>query len=84
MSLIGFVLLLAALFYGRTVSESPALAAFFNFRGDTLALMIIGYGFCASVSRSGCSLHRGTTFRPSSRSGLFSCLLSVSSWCDRT
>ena len=49
MSLIGFVLLLTALFYGRTVSESPALAAFFNLRGDTLALMIIGYGFCASV-----------------------------------
>jgi carbon starvation protein len=49
MSLIGFVLLLAALFFGRTVSESPALAQFFNFRGDSLALMIIGYGFCASV-----------------------------------
>jgi carbon starvation protein len=49
MSLIGFVLLLAALFFGRTVSESPVLAQFFNFRGDSLALMIIGYGFCASV-----------------------------------
>jgi carbon starvation protein len=49
MSLIGFVLLLAALFFGRTVSQSPALAPFFNFRGDSLALMIIGYGFCASV-----------------------------------
>src|SRR5260221_7979431 len=49
MSLIGLVLLLAALFFGRTVSESPSLAPFFNFRGDTLALMIIGYGFCASV-----------------------------------
>jgi carbon starvation protein len=49
MSLIGFVLLLAALFFGRTVSVNPALAPFFNFRGDSLALMIIGYGFCASV-----------------------------------
>jgi carbon starvation protein len=49
MSLIGFVLLLAALFFGRTVSENPALAPFFNFHGDSLALMIIGYGFCASV-----------------------------------
>lgn len=49
MSLIGLVLLLAALLFGRTVSESPYLAPFFNFRGDTLALMIIGYGFCASV-----------------------------------
>jgi carbon starvation protein len=49
MSLIGLVLLLIALFYGRTVAENPALAAFFNFRGDTLALMTIGYGFIASV-----------------------------------
>jgi carbon starvation protein len=49
MSLLGLVLLLAALLFGRTVSESPALAPFFNFRGDTLALMIIGYGFVASV-----------------------------------
>jgi carbon starvation protein len=49
MSLIGFVLLLAALFFGRTVSESPSLAPLFNFPADSLALMIIGYGFCASV-----------------------------------
>jgi carbon starvation protein len=49
MSLLGLVLLLAALLFGRTVSESPAFAPFFNFRGDTLALMIIGYGFVASV-----------------------------------
>ena len=49
MSAIGFVLLLAALIYGRTVSETPGLAVFFNLRGETLALMIIGYGFCASV-----------------------------------
>jgi carbon starvation protein len=49
MSAIGFVLLVAALIYGRTVSETPGLAVFFNLRGETLALMIIGYGFCASV-----------------------------------
>jgi carbon starvation protein len=49
MSLIGLVLLLAALVFGRAVSQSPVLAPFFNFRGDTLALMIIAYGFCASV-----------------------------------
>jgi carbon starvation protein len=49
MSVIGLILLLAALLFGRTVAESPALAPFFNFRADTLALMIIGYGFCASV-----------------------------------
>jgi carbon starvation protein len=49
MSLIGLVLLLAALVFGRTVSQTPELAAIFNFRGDTLALMIVAYGFCASV-----------------------------------
>jgi carbon starvation protein len=49
MSAIGFVLLLGALIYGKTVSETPELAAYFNYSGPTLALLIIGYGFCASV-----------------------------------
>jgi carbon starvation protein len=49
MSLIGCALLLAALAYGKTVSETPALAAYFDYRGETLALIIIGYGFVASV-----------------------------------
>src|SRR5260370_11010725 len=49
MSLIGVVLLLAALLYGRTVSETPELAAYFNLPGTSLALIIIGYGFVASV-----------------------------------
>jgi len=49
MSLIGVALLLAALFMGQTVSESPDLAPLFTFRGDQLALMLIGYGFVASV-----------------------------------
>jgi carbon starvation protein len=49
MSLIGFVLLMAALVYGRTVSETPVLAQYFDFTAPTLALMIIGYGFVASV-----------------------------------
>src|SRR5579872_2255962 len=49
MSAIGVVLLLAALLYGKTVSETPALAAWFNFTGPQLALIIIGYGFVASV-----------------------------------
>jgi carbon starvation protein len=49
MSLIGCVLLLAALVYGRTVSETPTLASYFDFKGETLALIIIGYGFVASV-----------------------------------
>ena len=49
MSLLGCVLLLAALIYGKTVSETPALAAYFDLKGETLALIIIGYGFVASV-----------------------------------
>lgn len=49
MSLIGFVLLMAALIYGQTVSQTPALAAYFNLSGPSLALIIIGYGFVASV-----------------------------------
>jgi carbon starvation protein len=49
MSFLGFVLLMAALIYGRTVSETPELAAYFNLSGPTLALFLIGYGFVASV-----------------------------------
>jgi carbon starvation protein len=49
MSAIGLVLLIAALLYGRTIAETPALAAYFTFSGPVLALLIIGYGFTASV-----------------------------------
>jgi carbon starvation protein CstA len=49
MSVIGAILLLAALIYGRTVSETPALAAYFNLPGTSLALILIGYGFVASA-----------------------------------
>jgi carbon starvation protein len=49
MSVIGLVLLIAALLYGRTVAETPALAHYFTFSGPALALLIIGYGFTASV-----------------------------------
>jgi carbon starvation protein len=49
MSVIGFVLLMAALIYGQTLSQTPALASMFTLRSETLALMIIGYGFVASV-----------------------------------
>jgi carbon starvation protein CstA len=49
MSLIGAALLLLALFYGRTVSQTPDLAKFFDLSGPALAVIIIGYGFVASV-----------------------------------
>jgi len=49
MSAIGFVLLMLAIFLGQPVSQSPVLASLFTFSGESLALMLIGYGFVASV-----------------------------------
>ncbi|QLP97755.1 MAG: carbon starvation protein A [Rhodoblastus sp.] len=49
MSVIGFVLLMLSLVYGQSIAESPAIAPFFTYKGETLALMLIGYGFVASV-----------------------------------
>src|SRR4051794_20492333 len=49
MSVIGFVALMAAIYFGKTVSENPTLASMFTFSGETLALTVIGYGFVASV-----------------------------------
>ncbi|WP_328590717.1 carbon starvation CstA family protein [Gottfriedia acidiceleris] len=48
-SFIGVILLLLSLFAGQYVAESPTLAAMFTFKGETIALMLIGYGFIASV-----------------------------------
>ncbi len=49
MSVIGFVLLMASIFYGQHVSQDPALAQMFTFSGEQLSLMLIAYGFIASV-----------------------------------
>ncbi len=49
MSLIGFVLLIAGILYGQTVAAAPDLAAYFDLAPTTLALILIGYGFVASV-----------------------------------
>ena len=49
MSLIGVVLLLGGLILGQSVAESPDWSPVFTFRGDQLAVMLIGYGFVASV-----------------------------------
>ncbi|TYQ13554.1 UNVERIFIED_ORG: carbon starvation protein [Zoogloea ramigera] len=48
-SIIGFVLLMAAIFGGQYVQEHPALAPMFDFTGTELTWMLIGYGFVASV-----------------------------------
>ncbi|WP_025850142.1 carbon starvation CstA family protein [Paenibacillus ehimensis] len=48
-SLIGLVLLLGSLVGGKYVAESPMLAGLFTFNGETIALMLIAYGFIASA-----------------------------------
>jgi carbon starvation protein len=48
-SVLGFALVLAAVIGGQFVAESPRLARLFTFEARTLALMIIAYGFAASV-----------------------------------
>lgn len=48
-SLIGFVLLMLALWGGQFVAESPALAKMFTFTAPQLAVMIGIYGFVASI-----------------------------------
>jgi carbon starvation protein len=48
-SLVGFVLVMAAVIGGRYVAESPLLASYFTYSGPALAWMIIIYGFAASV-----------------------------------
>jgi carbon starvation protein len=48
-SVIGFVLVLAAVIAGRYVSESATLAPYFTYSAKTLAWMIIIYGFASSV-----------------------------------
>ena len=48
-SLLGLALLLAAIAGGAAVAASPTLSAWFDLDAKTLAWLLIGYGFCASV-----------------------------------
>ena len=48
-SLIGLVLLLASVWLGGLVAADPNLAPYFTFEAKTLAFILIGYGFVASV-----------------------------------
>ena len=48
-SVIGFVLLMAAILFGQDVAQSPVLAAWFDFDGKSLTWVLIIYGFIASV-----------------------------------
>ena len=49
MSVLGVVLLMIALTYGQTISQTPSLAALFTYSGETWALILIAYGFVAAV-----------------------------------
>ncbi|KQM27749.1 MULTISPECIES: carbon starvation CstA family protein [unclassified Sphingomonas] len=49
MSLIGFVLLMAAIIGGEPVAHSPTFAPLFTYSGPALALILMAYGFVASV-----------------------------------
>ncbi|HEX6047635.1 MAG TPA: carbon starvation CstA family protein [Gemmatimonadaceae bacterium] len=46
---IGLVLLIVALYVGRAVAADPTLAPMFTLSRRTLAILIMGYGFAASV-----------------------------------
>jgi carbon starvation protein len=48
-SALGFLLVLAAIFGGQWVSQSPSWATAFTLSGATLAVSLIVYGFAASV-----------------------------------
>jgi carbon starvation protein len=48
-SALGIALLVLALYAGRWVSESATLAPLFTLGGPTLALLVMAYGFAASV-----------------------------------
>lgn len=49
MSLIGFALLMMSLIYGRHVAADSTLAPLFDYSGQALSMMLIAYGFVASV-----------------------------------
>jgi carbon starvation protein len=46
---VGVILLLVALVAGRHVAASPTLAPLFTWSGPTIAYVVMGYGFVASV-----------------------------------
>ncbi|MBJ7262807.1 MAG: carbon starvation protein A [Burkholderiaceae bacterium] len=48
-SVIGFVLLMAAIVFGQDVAAHPSLGPMFDFDGRGLTWMLIGYGFIAAV-----------------------------------
>jgi carbon starvation protein len=48
-SILGFILVLIAIWGGRWISQAPAVARIFTLRAPSLAILIILYGFAASA-----------------------------------
>ncbi|MEH6890529.1 carbon starvation CstA family protein [Bacillus sp. JJ864] len=48
-SVIGIILLLLSIVAGQYVAENPVLATLFTFKGETIAIMLVIYGFIASA-----------------------------------
>jgi carbon starvation protein len=48
-SILGFILVLFAIFGGQWASQNPTMASIFTLRAPTLAILIIVYGFAASA-----------------------------------
>ncbi|SFJ21466.1 MULTISPECIES: carbon starvation CstA family protein [unclassified Bacillus (in: firmicutes)] len=48
-SVIGIILLLLSIVAGQYVAGNPALATMFTFKGETIAIMLVIYGFIASA-----------------------------------
>ncbi|PAF46825.1 carbon starvation protein A [Helicobacter sp. 12S02634-8] len=48
-SIIGFVLLMGALYYGSHIAADPYMASLLTFDAPTLAVIVIIYGFIASI-----------------------------------
>nr|WP_279663762.1 carbon starvation CstA family protein [Ectobacillus ponti] len=48
-SVVGIVLLILSLMAGQHVANTPDLAKLFTFKGETIAIMMIAYGFVASA-----------------------------------
>lgn len=48
-SIVGFILLMIALYCGSYIAANPQMASLFTFDAPTLAMMMIAYGFIAAI-----------------------------------
>lgn len=48
-TILGIILLLLSLIFGRYIGQHPGLSAIFNLSGETIAILMIIYGFVAAV-----------------------------------